>query len=54
MKIEITYSKKNGAEVNLIDVPKKMDSVEIAAIIEEAIDALRGLQTNLLPSMDHV
>lgn len=54
MKIEITYTKKNGAVVNLIDVPKKMENVEIAAIIEEAIDALRGLQTNLLPSNDHL
>lgn len=54
MKIEITYSKKKGTEVSLIEVPKRMDSVEVASIIEEAIEELRIMQTDLMPSMDHV
>ena len=54
MKIEITYSKKSDTEVTLVDVPKRMDSVEVASIIEEAIGLLRSMQTDLMPSMDHV
>ncbi len=53
MKMEITYTKKKGAEVKLIAVPKRMDDIELASIIEEVIVALQNMQTDLMPSMDH-
>ena len=54
MKIEITCTKKKGVRVTLLEVPKKMDSVELASIIEEAIAELRSMQIDLMPSMDHL
>lgn len=53
MKIEITYTKKDGVQISLIDVPKSMDSVEVASIIEDAITELKGMQSDFMPSMDH-
>ena len=35
MKIEITYTKNKGAQITLIERPKKMDDIELAAILEE-------------------
>lgn len=53
MKMEITYTKKKGTEIKLIAVPKRMDDIELASIIEEVIVALQNMQTDLMPSMDH-
>ena len=53
MKIEITYTPKKGVQVTLYEQPKKMDDVEAAAIIEEAIQELRNLQLSMMPNNDH-
>lgn len=47
MKIEISNSKKGGTQVTLIEVPRRMDSVELTSIIEEAIVELQDMQTDL-------
>ena len=54
MKIEITYTKKKGVQIELIGVPKRMDDIELASIIEEAIHDLKSMQLSLMPNNDHV
>ena len=54
MKIEITYTKKKGVQIEMLDVPKKMDDIELASIIEEAIQELQSMQLSLMPNSDHV
>lgn len=50
MKIEITYTKKDGVKVELLEVPKSMDGVEVASIIESAIQELQNMQLSLMPN----
>lgn len=54
MKIEITYTKKNGVHVTLVDQPKKMGDDEFASIIEDAIQELRNMQLSMMANNDHV
>jgi hypothetical protein len=54
MKIEITYTKKQGVQIEMLDVPKRMDEIELASIIEEAIQELQSMQLSLMPNNDHV
>lgn len=53
MKIEITYTSSKGVQVTLFEQPKGMDEVEVASVIEEAIQELRNLQLSLMPNNDH-
>jgi hypothetical protein len=35
-------------------VPKRMDDIELAAIIEDVIRELQSMQLSLMPNNDHV
>jgi hypothetical protein len=54
MKIEITYTKKNGVHVTLVEQPKKMGDDEFSSIIEDAIQELRNMQLSMMANNDHV
>lgn len=52
MKIEISYTKKNGVQVELENVKPKLDDIELASVIEDAISKLQNMQLSLMPNND--
>lgn len=53
MKMEITYSRKDGIEIEFDKQMLKLDPVELASVIEEAIQVLQSHQLSLMPNSDH-
>jgi hypothetical protein len=54
MKIEITYTKKIGAQIELDKAMLRLSKLELAAVLEEAIQELQNQQLSLMPNNDHL
>ena len=54
MKIEITYTKKKGVQIEFDKTMLRLSKVELASVIEEAIQELQSHQLSLMPNNDHM
>lgn len=54
MKIELTYTKRNGVQVELENTRPRLDDGELAAVIEDMIRTLQDMQLSLMPNNDHL